>query len=431
MDPKGENAQSARDNTQQNLESDNPDVNLMLLAWAFGVSFDPEPLHRYLNEREKLGGLNDDEVRAQCLLFLGFMNSGEMTRREFLAYLDARQGRLAAVIPVHFLYAMKLDTLVADNQTERARAFLAEVENDLEREDVRRLSVVINARGGLDPRKELEREFQESGRLIDLQHLIGCLKNADDREALLPLLEDLVTRQRTVNNARDLVACLGGSPFFDHRRVVEFLDSNSDLVEQSPELRSAKAWAFFNIGRLIDARELNEQRLEEPEAADALNLDINIAIASGDWERIASIAEREWKRRDRHDAETLITLAQVAGLQGRSVERALSLARLATDKAPDNPHVLAASYWLHFRLGRDEEADRNWLIRAFELSSDEEGPLWSTDLRTVVTEWMPERQERLAEIENRWFVGEIPNGVAASLFNMPLTHLLIQGAGNQ
>ena len=88
--------------------------------------------------------------------------------------------------------------------------------------------------------------------------------------------------------------------------------------------------------------------------------------------------------------------------------------------------MLAASYWLHFRFGRDEEADRNWLSRAFELSSDEEGPLWSTDLRTVVTEWMPERQERLAEVENKWLAGEIPNGVAASLFNIPLTHLIIQ-----
>ena len=426
MDPKGENAQTARDNTRQNLESDNPDVNLMVFAWAFDVSFDPEPLHRYLNEREKLGGLNKDEVRAQCLLFLALMNSGEMTRREFLAYLDARQGRLAAIIPVYFLYAMKLDTLVADNQTERARAFLAEVESDLEREDVRRLSVVINAREGLDPRKELERVFQESGRLSDLQHLIECLKNADDREALLPLLEDLVTKQRTVKNARDLVACLGGPPFFDHRRVVEFLDFNIDLVEQSSELRSAKAWALFNVGRLIDARDLNEQRLEGPEATDALSLDFNIAIASGDWERTATIAEREWQRRDSHDGETLIRLAQIAGRQGHSPERALAFARLATDKSPDNPQVLAAAYWLHFRLGRDEETDRNWLIRAFELSSDEEGPLWSTDLRTVVTVWIPERHERLAEVEKKWLAGEIPNGVAASLFNMPLTHLLIQ-----
>ena len=426
VDPKGKNAQTARDNIRENLESDNPEVNLIVVAWAFDVSFDPEPLNQYLKERERLGSQDEDEVRAHCLLFLKLTNSGEMTRREFLAYLDACQGRLAAVMPASFLYAMKLDTLVRDNQTERARAFLADVESDLEREDVRRFSVVVNAHEGLDPRKELERVYQESRKIIDLHPLLDCLKSADDREALLPLLEDLMAHQRTVKNALDLVVCLGGRPFYEHRRIVEFLDVNVDLVELSPELRSAMAWALFNVGRLVDARELNERRLDGQEAEDALNLDINIAIASGNWERMATIAEREWQRRHLHDGEALIGLAQIAGRQGYSPERALAFARLATKKAPDNPQVLAAAHWLHFRLGRDDQTDRKWLSRAFELSSDEEGPLWSTDLRTLVTEWIPGRHERLAEVEKNWLAGKIPNGVAASLFNLPLTHLLIQ-----
>ena len=40
MDPKVENAQAARNDVRRNLESNNPDVNLMLFARAFGVSFD-------------------------------------------------------------------------------------------------------------------------------------------------------------------------------------------------------------------------------------------------------------------------------------------------------------------------------------------------------------------------------------------------------
>ena len=426
MDPRIENAIAACDNVRQNLESDSPDVNLTLFAWAFGVSFDPELLRRYLVGREKLGGLNEDELRAQCLIFWNLMKSGEMKCRHFLDYLDEHQVRLSCVVPEILLKAMSLDALVTDGQMERARALLTEMKSSLDEEDVDRLTAIIDARDGVDPRARLEGAYQRTGDIIDLRNLIQCLKQAEDRKALLPLLEELVKRQRTVENAWDFVVCLVGRPFFDHPRVVEFLDSNSDLVEQSPDLRSAKAWGLFNIGRLIEARDLNEERLRGPQIADALNLDINIAVASGDWERLATIAEREWQRRNSHEAETLLRLAQVAGRQGLSPERALSLARLAVDKAPDNPQVLAASYWLHFRLGRDEEADRNWLMRAFELSSDEEGPLWSMDVRTVVTKWMPERQERLVEIEKRWLAGEIPNGVAASLFNLPLTHLLIQ-----
>ena len=81
---------------------------------------------------------------------------------------------------------------------------------------------------------------------------------------------------------------------------------------------------------------------------------------------------------------------------------------------------------MHFRFGRDEEADPGWLAQAFEKSSSDEGPVWSMDFRKVVTEWIPERRERLAEIERKWLAGQIPTGIAASLFHMPLTRLLIQ-----
>ena len=61
---------------------------------------------------------------------------------------------------------------------------------------------------------------------------------------------------------------------------------------------------------------------------------------------------------------------------GRPPTDALQLAKLAAEKAPDDPRILAAAHWLHFQLGRDDEADPDWLVRASELSSAAEGPLW-------------------------------------------------------
>ena len=426
MDPNEENAGDAHDEIRQGLESDSPDGNLMPFASAFGVSFNPEPLHRYLAGRERLGGLTDDELQAECLLFLTAIDSGEKGGRDFLDYLETRQTRLTRVMSDSLLNAARIDALVTDNQTERARALLEELRGSLSDAEAARLSAKIDSHEGLDPRTDLERAYHETGDIIDLRNLIQCLKPADDREALLPLLTELVKRQRNVANVWDLVVCLSGRPFFNHRRIVEILDANSDLIEQSFDLKAAKACAFFNVGRLSDAKELNDQLRNSPHAANSLVLDINIAVASGDWERIPAIVEREWPRRDEHAAKTLVSLAHIAAHQGRSPGRAAMLAKLAAEKAPDDPHVLAASYWLHFQLGRDSEADRNWLSRAFDLSSVDDGPLWSMDFRTVVTEWMPERRERLIEIEEKWLGGEIPTGIAASLLNMPLTRLLIQ-----
>ena len=127
MDPNDENARNAHDEIRQNLERDNPDVKVMPFAWAFGVSFNSEPLRRYLSRREKLGGLNKDELCAECLLFLTDMDSGTMSGRDFLGYLETRQTRLAGVMPDGLLKAVSIDALVTDNQTERARALLAEM----------------------------------------------------------------------------------------------------------------------------------------------------------------------------------------------------------------------------------------------------------------------------------------------------------------
>ena len=427
MNPRGNNVQSAHDEIRQNLESNSPDVNLMPFAFSFGVPFNPVPLRRYLSGQEKLGGLNEDGLRAECLLFSRDLDSGEMSCRDFLLYLEAYQKRLNTAIPENLLISMRIDALVMDGQTERARALLAEAGSSLDKAEAIRLSAMIDSHDGVDPRKKLEQAYRETGNITDLGNLIRCLQQADDRESLLLLLEEMVELQRTVANARNLVDCLGGRPFFRHDRIIEFLETNPDLVEQSPDLQSAKAWALFAIGRLSDARELNESlRTTGQQATSMLDLDIKIAVSSGDWEHLLAIVDREWSRRDEHDAETLLTLAQVAGHQSHSPDRALALIKLAADKAPADPRVMSVALDLHFRLGRDEEVDPDWLTRAVRHSSTDDGPVWSMDLQTVVTEWMPKRQEWLAEVEQGWLAGKIPTAIASSMLNVPLTRLLIQ-----
>lgn len=422
MDPREGHGKEAQDEIKQNLESDSPDINLMLFAWCFQIDFNPQPLQTYLSVREKLGGLNEEELRAKFLLLSDQVSSNEMTHREFLTFLESHRSRLAEVMPENLLTAIRIETLFKDNQTERARVLLAE-DDSLDVVERMRLAAMLDAHTGADPRESLEGAYRETGNIIDLQNLIRCLRDADDREALLPLLEELVSQQKTVANAKYLVACLADRPFFDHGRIIQFLDSHPDLVAQSADLTSARAWALFQAGQLSAAREVNQNRSLGPGAADALALDIKIALAAGDWERLVTIVEREWPRRQEHDAQTLVSLAHLAGQQGGSPERALALARLAANKAPDDPSVLTAAYHLHFQFGRDEDADSRWLGRALELSSADEGPVWSADVRTFVTDWMPKRREQLLEIEQKWIAGEIPTGIAASLFHVPLARV--------
>ena len=426
MNPREENRQDAINEIRQNLEGETPDVNLLLYSQVFNIEFNGEPLKHYLSGRERLGGLNKEEERASYFMTWNSMIADEIGAREFLAHLEMHQDRLSGVLPTDLLIAMRIEALLMDNQTERARTDLDESSGDLDEAGVLRLTAMVDVHVGVDPRAGLERAYRETGGLIDLQNLINGLEYVGDSEALLPLLQELMSRQRTIANAFRVVSCLAARPFFDYQRVLEFLESNSDLVALSPELQSAKGWALFQRGRLSDAKTVNDPLLEGPEAAIALALDFNIAVACGDWERLPAIVEREWPRRHEHDPKILLILAQVAGQQGRTPNRALALAKLAAEKAPDDARVLMAAYDMHFRFGRDEEADPSWLAKAVEQSSANAGPVWSLDFRTTVTKLIPERRERLSEIERKWLGGEIPSGIAASLFHMPLTRILIQ-----
>ena len=139
--------------------------------------------------------------------------------------------------------------------------------------------------------------------------------------------------------------------------------------------RGYKRGRCFRLGRLQEAKEINDKLLSQMGSLDDLQLDISLAITSGDWEHIATIIERERPRQESLTPEILMTLAQLAGRQGLTPDRALQFAKLAAQKAPNDPRILMAAHWLHFRLGRDDEANPDWLKRAYDLSSADQGPI--------------------------------------------------------
>ena len=251
------------------------------------------------------------------------------------------------------------------------------------------------------------------------------MKTEKDYAALQPLLRDLFDRERTVENAQDLVKCLGAPPSSDYEAIIKFAEETPDILEQSDELKGIQAWALFQVGRLQESKESNNRLLSQMGSLDDLHLDINLAISSGEWERAAEILEREWSKRESHTPRTLMILAQFASQQDLTPDRALQLAKLAAQKAPNDPLILMAAHRLHFQLGRDDEVDPGWLKRAYELSSADQGPVWSVNLQDVVTKWIPERRDPLEEVEREWLSGEMPMGLAAGERNISFAHLLL------
>ena len=419
MDPNAANVNIVRDEIHQRMEEGAQAVNLMRFAWIFDIPFNVNLLQSHLEQRKQLGGLDDHELLAECLL-----SEQSMSPRDFATYLKQHKIRLGEVMPLAFVTIMHSEALVKDNRTERARALVTEHTTDLSEANSNRLIVMIDTHEGNDPREKLELLYRQTGDLIDLKNLVSYLKTVDDRAALRPLMCELFDRERTVENAHDLVKCFGDPSFFDYEAIIKFLEDNPNILERSDNLKAAKAWALFQAGQLQDSRKINDMLRNQRINQDDFHLDINIAISSGDWERVPVILDREWPRREGHEPEILMHLAQLAGHHGQISDRPLQLAKLAAEKAPDDPRILAAAHWLHFQLGRDDEANPDWLVRASELSSAAEGPLWRVGLQNLVDEWIPKRRDYLREVERKWRSGEIPMGLAADRLNESLVRLL-------
>ena len=406
---------AAREEVQQAMQNGKRAMSLMPVAWNFNIDFDTGPMEEYLAKQKLLGGLSAQELLTELL-----HNKQSMSPHDFISYLQQHEKNLTEVISSTNTTIWLIEALVEDGQIKKARSILEEQTENLGKVVSNRISILIDTHEGINPQEQLESLCNETGSLIDLKNLISHLKMLNDTMALLPLLREQFDREPNPTTALDYVNCLGSPPNFAYVKVIDFLDNHSNIVEKNDGLKSVKARALFHIGKFQEAKNVNNTLLRHRNHHNDLALDINIAIASGEWEHLPAIIDREWDGRQTHSAETLITLAQLAAQEQGTVARALELSRLAIDKAPENPQILVAANMLYYQLGKETEADPQWLTRVMELSSESEGPAWKLDLRYLIDEWGPERQEQFYSIEKNLLQGDIPIFVAASIFNIPL-----------
>ena len=236
----------------------------------------------------------------------------------------------------------------------------------------------------------------------------------------------LFEREPKLEHAFEVVHWLGQPPA-DHGEILKFLEAHSLLVQENSDMKSALAWALFGVGRVAESRTINDELLDDRHLPHDLVLDSNIAVATGDWERLPAIVDRAWPHRNELEAEVLMMLAHLTSRAGESAERVIALARLAADKAPDNPHLLVAAYGVHFELGRDADAEPAWLTRALANSSAEGGPIWQADLQQMVNDWLPRARDHRQRIDRMLMEGKLPLALAAGALNTPLSRILLSG----
>ncbi len=412
---------AAHENLKAEMKDGEKALVLVPFAHSFGVDYDPEPLEAYIETRKELGGHDDRTQLAEFIVNAQFMES-----KEFVEYFDRNHDNIVRIVPPEFMATTHVQSILEDEgSSEDARKAIEQYRESLDEHHAKRLEMMIDAHEGHDVRRKLEELYERTGNTADLWNLIEFLKRRNDREALKPLCLELFRRLPTVERAIDVVTSLSGSSSQDYDNVISFLDENEHLLEDSERLLNAKSIALIQAGRYAEAQDANERSRKRRRTSENLQLGAKIAIASGDWEAIGGILAEAWALRDEHDANSLVSLAHLAGQQSQTRDQGLQLLRLAAEKAPDDAAVLAAVYWQHFQFGREEDANPRWLSRALELSTDEEGPIRTMSLPDIAEDWLPKHRDHLIEVDRKWVQGEIPISVVADKFNVSLSRMLL------
>ena len=423
MDPDPARSSAARAEVRKHIADGPAGFALVPLVWAFGIEFDAATVRTRLEEQRGAGQFSSVEWAAECL-----SNQRSMPPRDFVRYLERHWTRLTGIMPEPFLAELKIRALVEDGQLARARESLDRARETLGSGASTSIDLWIQTRAGEDRRSELEVLYRESNHVSDLRTLIHYLQEAGDQDALPAWLAVLFERERTVENAARLVVQQVTAEQITPQDLLKFLDDNEDLVTRSPDLRAARANALFGAGDYRKAREVNDALREDRRVVPDDMLAIEITVLSGDWERIPGILDRVWSVRDACDAETLIHLAYFAADHPETLERALELGRLAARKAPNGPQILMGAFELFVRSGRDADADPSWLKTALQHSSEETGPLWEMSIRSVVEEWIPDRQELLRRMNRELQRGRLPLSVAAVANHTSLAHVFLHSS---
>lgn len=390
-------------------------IDLINFAVAFDVAFDPAPLEKFLIRAEGLGGLSRKELNAKLLLFKSTHRFEELAR-----FIEENWECLVEESNAAGITGFLIEALVACGNWRRAEEVLKAKQEFLYALDIPRYQLMIDHCKGHDPTKRALENYESTSSIEDLWNLVKGLEFAKRWGDLVPYAEKLFDSDPTGDNALRYIRCLSQIGE-QEEKIVSFLEQIPDLIERYHELKSARAWALYRLGRVEESRTLNDQLLTSRHHVNDVGLDVNIAMRLGEWERFTDILGKEWERRSELPVALLLHLAKLAG--SRSPERAIQLAQEAVERDPANPQVLLQAHGIATALARDD-IGMPWVHQAAALSMSGEGPVQAYSFREVV-EMMKNNADDWRRKNDLFRTGQIPLHWAAPMFNMPLSRFLV------
>lgn len=337
-------------------------------------------------------------------------------------YIEAHREQIYQYISKEWIQGIEVEILAKAGLSHQAALRLAELkESRFPAADLQRLRLIVDSIQGQDQTEKLKAAYTLSNSINDLNLLISSLKNRDDgwREMVIYSTE-LFSRTKAITDAEELaIALIRNHRFKD---LGELIRRFPEFLEQSEKLQAYWCMVLYREGALVELGGALKRLRIKRDHPDDRRLAAELAITSGNWEELVTIAEEEWGRREHRSAMELLQAAYAAQMVGSP--RAKELTYAAAEKGNGDPNILIGAY--HLAVTANWENDQiifDWMKAAANLSNDD-GPVWSMSLKDLVDikpDWDLCSQNTMAQIE----AGELPIFGAEGLLNQSLVSMVL------
>ena len=420
VDP--ESRVEARRELEEGVRDPSTFLRRLGLGLQFGVDIDLQWAEREVDRQTALsGGMSPDAAFARFSLALG-----KKSHTSVAAYINEHREQLLQHLDWRGVYSIEIEMLAKAGQTAKADERLKEAtEKGLSDREIGRLRRELTEATGGDPIAQRLVAYEENGSIADLRILVSAYENAHDWQKACEYGKTLLDVSGDLADARRYVISLYNIE--RHDEALGVLETYPDLWAQDDSLQLVRVQSLFESGRLNEALAALQVLRQAKDSPEARQLQINLAVVSGDWESLQGFVEDEWNARADRTAIDLLRAGQLA--QHIGAGRGRELVQEAANRASDDPAVLVGCYQAATAAGWEDSIQvHQWMERAAELSGGD-GPVQVMDIEDIL-----ERKPNWEQHEsNAWELlekGDAPVFAVGQLLNRSLLSFYLMPALN-
>lgn len=345
--------------------------------------------------------------------------------QEAADYLEKHADELTPFIEPKQINTQRVEFLMLAHDHDAARQIVEDlVSSNLPQSELERLRSLLKYSKSSDI-AALKSQYERTAATADLGRLVMEMQRQSDWEGVCDYGRRLFDRTRSLEDAERLASALIHSDATDDLGRFLKCEEISSMTANSDTLKKIRCWHLFEMGRVRECEVLFRELPADRSDPNWDSLRFNLAVVTGDWMKIPTMVAEGHEDLDGQSVQDLVEMAD------RSIHFDLpytkDLVREIADRGRDDPHAMAAAYWLAISTEmEDDPTVGQWLRQAMAMS-DGQGPMREVPLSNVVKE-VEAWRARTTEVSEMLRRGEIPACAVSQNLGIPLLDLTLRCA---